>query len=293
MKHKRPTETSPLVRLVGWQAGHETPATGTATPGNGHRLAPGIVSAAAVATGGRLGPAVLAAPGDLDPSFADVGRWSGLNLDGPCGRSMSRTTTPSCSRVAMTTAIAPATCPTLQAGCSPRLSCTTRRCRAMENSSASGPCAGPTVPTRPWRFDCCPVVRASGGGYRVMASLPGWKFSVSGLTETGALDPGFGNAGIAAAGAATNLAQLPSIDGPRQSCRPTWTGGKSPRGGHSTSACTCLGVVPSSEPSPHRRERFTVRSFGGHRSRRAFRPDCRRARDRAHSIVIPVGGSSR
>ena len=45
--------------------------------------APGIASAAAVAATGLLGPAALAAPGDLDPSFADVGRWSGLDLDGP------------------------------------------------------------------------------------------------------------------------------------------------------------------------------------------------------------------
>jgi len=83
MKQKRSTARPPLVRLVGWQAGEEAPATDTTTPTIGHRLAPGIASAAAVAATGLLGPAALAAPGDLDPSFADVGRWSGPNLDGP------------------------------------------------------------------------------------------------------------------------------------------------------------------------------------------------------------------
>ena len=83
MKQRRSTARPPLVRLVGWQAGEKAPATDTTTPTIGHRLAPGIASAAAVAATGLLGPAALAAPGDLDPSFADVGRWSGLNLDGP------------------------------------------------------------------------------------------------------------------------------------------------------------------------------------------------------------------
>ncbi len=83
MKQKRSTARPPLVRLVGWQAGEKAPATDTTTPTIGHRLAPGIASAAAVAATGLLGPAALAAPGDLDPSFADVGRWSGLNLSGP------------------------------------------------------------------------------------------------------------------------------------------------------------------------------------------------------------------
>ena len=36
-----------------------------------------------IAAAGLIGPASLAAPGDLDPSFGDVGRWSGPNLDGP------------------------------------------------------------------------------------------------------------------------------------------------------------------------------------------------------------------
>ena len=82
MKQKRSAVRPPLVRLVGWQAGEEAPATATTTPTIGHRLAPGIASAAAVAATGLLGPAALAAPGDLDPTFADVGRWSGPNLDG-------------------------------------------------------------------------------------------------------------------------------------------------------------------------------------------------------------------
>ena len=83
MKRTRSTAKSPLVRLVGWHAGPDAPATDTTPHGNGHRLAPGIASAAAVAATGLLGPAALAAPGDLDPSFADVGRRSDLNLDGP------------------------------------------------------------------------------------------------------------------------------------------------------------------------------------------------------------------
>ena len=83
MKQKRSTGRSPLVRLVGWHAGQDAATTVTTPPESGHRLAPGIASAAAVAATGLLGPAALAAPGDLDPSFADVGRWSGPDLDGP------------------------------------------------------------------------------------------------------------------------------------------------------------------------------------------------------------------
>ena len=83
MKQTRPTARPPLVRLVGWQAGEDAPAIDTTTPTIGHRLAHGIVSATAFAATGLLGPAALAAPGDLDPSFADVGRRSDLNLDGP------------------------------------------------------------------------------------------------------------------------------------------------------------------------------------------------------------------
>ena len=83
MKQKRSTARPPLVRLVGWQAGQDAPANDTTTRGHGHRPAPGIAAAAAVAATGLLGPAALAAPGDLDPTFADVGRWSGPNLDGP------------------------------------------------------------------------------------------------------------------------------------------------------------------------------------------------------------------
>ena len=72
------------------------------------------------------------------------------------------------------------------------------------------------------------------------------------------------------AGAATVPAQLPSINKPGQLCRPICTPGTSLPGSHPTSTCSCLGVVPCSKPSPHRRERSTARSFGGHRSRRAF-----------------------
>ena len=83
MKQTRPTARPPLVRLVGWQAGEDAPAIDTTTPTIGHRLAHGIASATAFAATGLLGPAALAAPGDLDPSFADVGRRSDPNLDGP------------------------------------------------------------------------------------------------------------------------------------------------------------------------------------------------------------------
>jgi hypothetical protein len=77
------TAKPPLVRLVGRPAGHEVSATDTTTAAKGPRLAPRIASATAIAATGLLGPAALAAPGDLDPSFADVGRWSDLDLDGP------------------------------------------------------------------------------------------------------------------------------------------------------------------------------------------------------------------
>ena len=83
MKQKRSTARPPLVRLVGWRTREDAPAIETTAPTTAHRLAHGIVSATAFAATGLLGPAALAAPGDLDPSFADVGRWSGPNLDGP------------------------------------------------------------------------------------------------------------------------------------------------------------------------------------------------------------------
>jgi hypothetical protein len=43
------------------------------------------------------------------------------------------------------------------------------------------------------------VVRAPGGGYRVLSGWPGRNCTVSGLNEAGAIDAGFGNAGVAVA----------------------------------------------------------------------------------------------
>lgn len=83
MKSTRSTAKSPMIRLVGRHADQDASATDATTPGHGHRLAHGIASAAAVAATGLLGPTALAAPGDLDPTFADVGRQSQLDLDGP------------------------------------------------------------------------------------------------------------------------------------------------------------------------------------------------------------------
>ena len=77
---------SPLIRLVGLEA-------------------------AAVAAGMTCSPA-MAAPGDLDPSFGDVGRQSGIGshtIMGASGRSMCRTTTPCCSVAVASTAITAAT----------------------------------------------------------------------------------------------------------------------------------------------------------------------------------------
>ena len=289
MKQKRTTGKSPLVRLVGWHAGHDAATTVTTPPESGHRLAPGIASAAAVAATGLLGPAALAAPGDLDPSFADVGRWSGPDLDGPlwsldfqanaivfgggeeyCSlllrpvrlygpvarrrharHGILRGVARPDYRVRHGTAERRqggrrGACPAARRRRQgPGVSAAARTARSMRRSVSAGWCwsgmpaavteTGRSVLVEPggrivvagarngrllvvrllangaldpafgaggvsvgsaWS-DKARVMRAPGGGYRVMASLPGQECSVSGLTEAGTLDSGFGNAGVA------------------------------------------------------------------------------------------------
>jgi len=294
-KQTRSTAKSPLVRLVGWHAGPDAPETDPTTPGHGHRLAHGMASAAAIATAGLIGPAALSAPGDLDPSFADVGRKSDLDLDGPLwslnvqdnnailfgggdeycyyscdltdfnGRLLpDGTVDAGFSAAPLDKAIVYDTA--LQSDGKLVGVGTVRRpdgafkaqvFRLLPNGSldagfglgglvlvADGTSiteSGRSVVVEPdgriviagargatllvvrllangaldpafgtngvfvssTTSQRASVVRASGGGYRVMASLQGWKCSVTGLTETGALDPGFGNAGVAVPATAT------------------------------------------------------------------------------------------
>ncbi len=303
MKSKKSTAKLPLVRLVGWRADHDASATGATAGEDGLRLAPGIASAAAVAATGLLGPAALAAPGDLDPSFADVGRWAGPNLDGPlwsldlqddnailfaggeeyCGYYDYCDATDFTGRLLPDGTIDPgfgalsldkATLydTALQndgkivgVG-NVSLSDGSRRLqvsRRLPNGSldagfgAGGLVVGtgatsvtetgrsvivepdgrivvaghrdgklfvarflasgaldPAFGTGGVIFDAAAVpsdqarvLRAPGGGYRVMTSRPGATCTVSGLTEAGTLDAGFGNAGIAAVTTVSN-AQL-------------------------------------------------------------------------------------
>ena len=290
MKHKRTTGKSPLVRLVGWHAGHDAPTPVATPPENGHRLASGIASAAAFAATGLLGPAALAAPGDLDPSFADVGRWSGPDLDGPLwsldvqdnailfaggdeycyyycdlsdftGRLLANGTLDTgFSGASLARTVVYDTAPQsdgklVGVGRAQRNdnSQKVQVFRLLPNGSLDASFGlgglvlvgdatsvtetGRSVLVEPdgrivvagarngrllvvrllangaldpafgeggifvgsaWS-NMARVIRAPGGGYRVMASLPGQECSVSGVTEAGTLDSGFGNAGVAVA----------------------------------------------------------------------------------------------